>query len=275
MLPGVPRELRGLFADEVHPRLVRMSGGRSVVASRTLRTTGIAEAALAEQIEGSGIAVHGLAYLPGAEGVDLRVTVRGLASDDADRLLDADIAALRGVAGDRAYGEGDEDLAAVVLSHLRGRGLSLAVAESCTGGMLGARLTSVPGSSDVFRGGIIAYSDDVKVAALGVRPGTLEQWGAVSEAVAREMASGVCSRARAQVGISITGIAGPGGATPGKPVGMVWVAVRAGDAERAVSRVLPGNREEIRVRATQMALDCARKLLGEVSDTVGTRQTLS
>jgi nicotinamide-nucleotide amidase len=258
MLPGVPRELKGLFADEVRPRLELLAGRDAVVASRTLRTTGIAEATLAELILRSDLRVHSLAYLPGARGVDLRVTVRGLGRDAADRLLGEDIEKLRSLAGERAYGEEDMDLAEVVLQLARAGSITLAVAESCTGGMLGARLTAVPGSSQLFSGGVIAYADEAKRTLLGVKQATLEEWGAVSEATAQEMATGVRHRLGAGCGIAITGIAGPAGGSAEKPVGTVCVAIELEGNSRAVSHVLPGDRDEIRQRACQMALDLTR-----------------
>ncbi|MDQ6689038.1 MAG: nicotinamide-nucleotide amidohydrolase family protein, partial [Gemmatimonadota bacterium] len=136
------------------------------------------------------------------------------------------------------------------------------VAESCTGGMLGERLTSIPGSSDVFLGGIIAYHNDVKRNALGVNAEDIDRYGAVSEQVALQMAAGVRERMKAQVGVSITGIAGPGGGTAEKPVGLVWVAVHHADG-RARRFHVPGDRNEIRQRATQAALEMVRRALSK------------
>ena len=197
MLPGVPREMRGLFADELLPRLRASIGEDSrVVRSRTLRTTGISESQLAMMLgeHAEGFARVSLAYLPGHEGVDLRLTVRDTSPDEADRLLDNAAARLRPVLGRGLYGEGSTDLAAVVVDLCRSRGLHLAVAESCTGGMLGERLTAIPGSSDVVLGGVIAYSNAVKESLLGVRPETLLAHGAVSRETVHEMSSGVRAR---------------------------------------------------------------------------------
>jgi nicotinamide-nucleotide amidase len=152
------------------------------------------------------------------------------------------------------YGEGTADLAEVVLDACRARGFTIAVAESCTGGMLGARLTAIAGSSDVVTGGIIAYHNSVKIAQLGVREATLDAHGAVSEATVREMATGARLRLGTSIGIAITGIAGPGGGTEDKPVGTIWLAV---DVEGTVSakRIQTiGDRNEHRQRAAQGAL---------------------
>jgi nicotinamide-nucleotide amidase len=161
-----------------------------------------------------------------------------------------------------AYGEDDADLAAVVLEKCRSLGLKLAVAESCTGGMLGERITNIPGSSDVFLGGVIAYHNDIKKSELGVREEDLQRYGAVSEQVALQMASGIREKTGADVGVSVTGIAGPGGATPDKPVGLIWISVHTGEAKARRFHV-GGDRAEIRQRAAQAALEMVRRALSK------------
>lgn len=265
MLPGVPREMRGLFMDELFPRITSRAAsasGPSVVRSRTLRTTGIAESALADLLGPLARSVEGMgvAFLPGVEGVDLRLTVRGLSSAEADAQLDRGIMKLHAAAGRYVYGEGDTDLAAVVLDLCRAAGVHVAVAESCTGGMIGERLTAIAGSSDVFLGGVIAYDNAVKEDMLGVDRADLIRHGAVSEEVAVAMARGVRERLGAGVAIAVTGVAGPGGGTPEKPVGMVWVAL-AGVGETSRCLRLFGTREEVRQRAAQAALDMVRRAL--------------
>jgi nicotinamide-nucleotide amidase len=262
MLPGVPREMRGMLADELLPRLrERATGTPQVVASRTLRTIGIGESALADLLGplAKGPAGLPLAYLPSVEGTDLRLTTRGSSAADAARTLDAGAAELRAVLGDYVYGEEKADLAAVVLDLLRSNGLKIAVAESCTGGMLGARLTAIAGSSDVVVGGVIAYADEVKINQLGVSPETIRRYGAVSGETAREMAQGICKGLGAGVGVAITGIAGPGGGSAEKPVGTVCIAVSAGDAPRSVKVQMIGDRDEVRRRSAQAALNLVRR----------------
>ena len=264
MLPGVPREMRGMFAEELLPRIVARHGGAGhVIVSRTLRTVGIGESALADLLGplAKGPAGLPLAFLPGWEGVDLRLTSRGRDAATASRALDAGSSALAAIAGSHVYGEDQADLAAVVLALLRDRGMSFAVAESCTGGLLGARITAIPGSSTVMRGGIIAYSDEVKRSQLAVREETLTAHGAVSEQTANEMASGGRARLAADVCASITGIAGPDGGTADKPVGTVCIAVDVQGALRSATTSLIGDREEIRRRSTQAALNLVRKAL--------------
>ena len=266
LLPGVPREMRGLLVEEVLPRLVARQGREQrVVLSRTVRTTGIAESALAERVGPiePEIAPLTLAYLPSVEGVDLRVTAWGLAPEDADARLAAVVQRLTAAVGEHGYGQDDADLAAVVLDTLRKGRHRLGVAESCTGGMIAERVTNIPGASNSFIGGVVAYADVVKTAALKVSIETLEAHGAVSEETVRAMAEGAQRLFSSDCAIAVTGIAGPGGGTPDKPVGTVWLAARVDTAARAVKRVFPGDRDEIRRRAAQAALDLLRRLLAE------------
>ena len=270
MIPGVPREMRGMLAEEVLPLVMKLGGeAGTAVISGTLRTTGIAESAIAEMVgtnffgdPGSALGSLPLAYLPGAAGVDLRVTARGMSREQGEKLVATALTKLRDRVGPYVYGEGETDLAAVVLDNLRKRGLKLAVAESCTGGLLGERITNVPGSSDVFLGGVIAYHNDVKRAELGVSQPDLDRHGAVSEEVVTQMAAGVRGRLGADVSIAITGIAGPGGGTPDKPVGLVWIAVSVPET-RAKRFQLIGDRTEIRQRAAQAALEMLRRTLSK------------
>ena len=262
MLPGVPSEMRGLLAEEVLPRLVQRGSGE-VVRSRTVRTTGVAESALAERVGAieEDIAPLTLAYLPSTEGVDLRVTAWGLREEEAERRLEASAAVLRERAGADVYGAEGADLAGVVLDLLRARKARLVVAESCTGGLLGSRLTAVPGASDVFSGGVVAYDNVVKSGMLDVAPELLDRHGAVSEQVVSAMAQGAQRQFAVDAAIAITGIAGPTGGTAEKPVGTVWLAVRVGNESRALKRVFPGDRGEIRARAAQAALDLLRRTI--------------
>ena len=267
MLPGVPREMRGMLADELLPRIAqRMSAGGSttptVVRSRTLRTTGVAESALADQLGdlASGVDGLALAFLPGVDSVDLRLTSRGLSAEAADAALEAGTMKLRGAVGRYVFGEESADLAEIVLNGCRRRGVKISVAESCTGGLLGARLTAIPGSSDVFVGGVIAYDNSIKREWLEVSDSDLEEHGAVSEEVAVAMAKSVRARMRTDIGIGITGVAGPGGGTAAKPVGMVWVALDGIGSEARCLRLF-GTRDEVRQRAAQAALDMVRRAL--------------
>jgi nicotinamide-nucleotide amidase len=264
MLPGVPREMRGMLADTLMPLIAERVGDvRRVVRSRTLRSTGVAESRVAELVATlpDGVGDVELAYLPTIDGVDLRVTVRNLTPEVADARLEEAAMRLHSVLGDAIYGEGATDLAAVVLDLCRTRGVTIGMAESCTGGMLGERLTAIPGSSDVVRGGVIAYANEVKRALLGVDASVLEAHGAVSEPVARAMATGARKLLGVDAALAITGIAGPGGGTTEKPVGTVWIALDLGGNVESVLLRLWGDRTEIRQRSAQGALNLLRRAL--------------
>ena len=272
MLPGVPREMRGMLADTVLPTLRdRLPKDGPVIRSHTLRTANIAESALADRLGDLARGVNGLslAYLPGSDGVDLRLTSWDKDARTATSALRDAAAQVRAKVEPFVYGEGDDDLAAIMLAECAARDATIAVAESCTGGMLGMRLTAIPGSSRTFLGGIIAYANEVKTRELGVPADIIAQHGAVSEPVARAMATGVRLRFGSTIGLGITGIAGPDGGTPDKPVGTVWVGVDIGGEVHAVRAVLPGDRHEIRWRAAQLALDRLRKAFRQERDAEG------
>jgi nicotinamide-nucleotide amidase len=269
MLPGVPSEMRRLLEHEVLPRFAARSAG-GVVRSLLVRTSGIPESFLAErlgEIE-QKIAPLTLAYLPGLEGVDLRISAWNVGSEEADRRLRSAADEIRARAGSCVYGEGESDLAGLLLEQARAKNLKLAVAESCTGGLLGARLTEIPGSSDVFVGGIIAYDNRLKVELLDVSPALIAEHGAVSEPVARAMASGAAGRFGTDAALSVTGIAGPGGGTPSKPVGTVWLACSLNGAVEARRVLFTGSRHDIRARAAQAALFFLYRRLAPAHDPV-------
>ena len=255
MLPGVPGEMRKLLEFEVTPRLAARAGGM-VVRSLVVRTTAIPESTLAERMGDveREIAPLTLAYLPGTHGVDLRLTAWRMQPAEADRRLRdaADLVTSR--AGEHVYGEGDVDLAAVVLERARAAGLSLGAAESCTGGLVGGRLTDIPGSSDVFIGAVVCYANRLKTELLDVPASLVDAHGAVSEEVARAMAEGALRRLRVALTVAVTGIAGPGGGTSDKPVGTVWFAVASPARTESRRVVFLGSRREIRERAAQTAL---------------------
>ena len=263
LLPGVPHELRGLVEDAVVPWLRTRAGhGAQPILTHRIRTTGIAESVLAERIDDlvDGFAPITVAFLPAARGVDLRLTVRGLDAAEASARFAATEASIRERAGAYIYATGDDDLAAAMGRALIGRGLTLAVAESCTGGLLSSWLTDAAGSSAFFLAGYVTYSNEAK-QALGVDTSLIAEHGAVSEAVAGAMAEAAMRAARADAALAITGIAGPGGGTEAKPVGTVWIAAALHD--RTVVRLhrFRGDRAEIRARSAQAALFHLRELL--------------
>ena len=266
LLPGVPRELMGMAEDTLLPLLREYgAGGGEVIKSHTLRTTGVAESLLEDRLDRAVKDAErdlvSVAFLPGVDGVDLRLTARARDEVTAKELLAKSAAAFRHELGEAIYGEGGDDLARTLVAQCRAKQVTMAVAESCTGGGLGARITAIPGSSDVFLGGVIAYANDVKLRDLAVSPDTLDRHGAVSEEVVREMAIGARSRFGSGMALAITGVAGPGGGTEEKPVGLVWVCVALGDRVEPRKIQSWGDRQEIRYRAAQAAMDLARRLL--------------
>jgi nicotinamide-nucleotide amidase len=224
--PGVPSELQAMWRATAMPWLAQAGLAQGVFASRLLRFWGVGESNLAEQmadlLDGTNPTV---APYAGAGEVKLRLTARADSPAAADALLAPLEAEIRRRTGTLCYGVDDDSLASVVLAALRRRGESVAVAESCTGGGLGAALAAVPGASDVFVGGVIAYANSVKQALLGVPAALLEQHGAVSDPVAVAMAEGARRATGATWGIAVTGIAGPGGGSEAKPVGLVHIAI--------------------------------------------------
>lgn len=254
MLPGVPIEMRGLLTHAVLPRLAERTAGR-VIQSLVVRTTGVPESSLADRVSGVEDALPPLtlAYLPGLEGVDLRLTAWDMAPAVADSALQSAAGRLRAVLGDHAYGTGEDDLAAELLEACRARHRTVSVAESCTGGMIGARMTAVPGSSDVFAGGAVVYSNSLK-SQLGVPQRILDAHGAVSEETVRAMALATRERFGTDFAVAVSGIAGPGGGSEEKPVGTVWFGFAGPAGVEAERNVFPGTRHEVRARAVQFAL---------------------
>ena len=232
--PGVPSEMEAMWRATAEPWLRATGLAEGVFASRMLRFWGVSESALAEQMADLLEAENPtLAPYAGAGEVKLRLTARASSDPEAQALLAPLEAEIRSRTGTACFGADDDTLASVVLELLRRRGETLAVAESCTGGGLGAELAAVPGASDVFRGGVIAYANAVKQELLGVPAALLDSHGAVSDPVALAMAEGARRVTGASWAIAVTGIAGPGGGTVEKPVGLVHIAVAGPDGSRS------------------------------------------
>lgn len=261
IMPGVPREMKTIFEQEVMPRLREQKGLRAI-RHRTLLTTGIGESNLQEKI-GDLSEVLGptlrLAYLPSTKGVRLRLTAMGHDSDAVDASLDRLEARLRKRADRYIYGTGYDSLEAVLGRLLTERGLTVAVAESCTGGHVLNRLTDIPGSSAYVVGGVIAYANTVKEHQLGVSSQAIEEEGAVSETVVLQMAEGVRTYLEADIGLATTGIAGPSGGTPEKPVGTVWIAYADADGSTAMLLRLTHDREMNKELSSTGVLELARR----------------
>jgi len=267
LLPGPPREMKGLFADGVEPLLRETFGGVLLpVHHRTIHTTGIPESLLARKMEDilpEDLGPLSIAYLPDRRGVRLRFTAQGMSSAESRDLFDEMEKRLDDLLEPYRYRSETGDLAEAVARALRATDRTLAVAESCTGGLLAKRITDVPGSSEFFQGGVVAYSNEVKIRELGVSAELLERDGAVSRGVAEEMARAVAERFETEAGVGVTGIAGPGGGTEEKPVGTVWYAVRLADRVESRHSRFPGDRESIRERAAQAALNLLLRMVEE------------
>ena len=257
VMPGPPREMQPMLRDHVIPLLTRKFELQSVIATRVLRTAGISESEVDARIAdlfrtGVNPSIAVLAHLG---EVDVKLTAKAKSREAAHALIDQLEPEIRKHLGDHIFSSNGASLAEAMGNALRARGWTVATAESCTGGLLGGMITSVPGSSDYFRGGVIAYADEAKTKLLEVPPALIERYGSVSEEVAAAMAVGAKEALNSTIALSITGIAGPGGGTKEKPVGLVYVALANGDGRIDVKRMqLPGDREAVRHRAVINAL---------------------
>ena len=261
VLPGVPREMKPMLEEQIIPWLEKNRGTNEVYLSHVFQTFGISESALDELVAGCVSAEEGrIAFRAAFPQISVRLTVHGAPEVAPARLAEL-VARLRERIGTYAYGEGETTMEATVGALLKQRKLTLGLAESCTGGLVGNRLTNVPGSSAYLRGGIIAYSNEVKEQRLGVRSETLQQHGAVSEQTAAEMAAGARGVLAADLGLSITGIAGPDGGTPDKPVGTVCFGLASADKVYTRRYQLWGTRDWVKLLSSQVALDWVRRYL--------------
>jgi len=255
-VPGVPYEMRLMMSEHVLPDLLRRAGQQGAIVSRTLKTWGTSESGLAEMIADRVDAQTNptIAFLArGIEGLSVRLTAKAETPEEAWALIEPEERALRAVLGDLVFGVDDETMESVVLDLLRKRGMTLGVAESLTGGLVAARLVNTAGTSDVLRGGIVAYVTDLKRSVLGV-----EAERVVSEECAREMASAARRVLGADVGIAVTGVAGPE-EQEGQPAGTVFFGLAVGDTPaEAVGTRLPGQREMVRQFATISLLNLLR-----------------
>jgi nicotinamide-nucleotide amidase len=263
-VPGVPREMEGMLERVVLPDLAARAGEGRAIVSRTLRTVGVGESRLAERLtplwEEAGSGEVTLAYLASPGEVRVRLTAVGATRSEALAEIDPVEARVREELGDIVYGTDDETLEALVGRLLRERDLSLATAESLTGGLLGGRITGISGASDSYLGGVIAYATDAKASQLGVDPDLLAAEGPVSEPVAAAMAAGARNTFGADLGLAVTGVAGPTEQS-GRRVGTLCLGVAdaAGTATRTLTA--PGDRAQVRLWTCSVALDLLRRRL--------------
>ncbi len=262
VMPGVPYEMKAMIERYVIPYFQERTG-RSVIRHRTLKTTGIPESFLFQQLGNLDALLDGarLAFLPGPTGVRLRISVRESNSASAERKIQEVEDRIRAKAEKYIYGVDDEELEEIIGRMLTERKRTIAVAESFTGGLVADRITNVSGSSNYFERGVVAYSDKSKVEVLKVPEALIEKHGAVSSEVARAMAEGVRQIANTDIGLSTTGIAGPAGGTPEKPVGLAWIGFADRNETLAIKFNLGDDRRRVKERAAQAALELVRRRL--------------
>lgn len=263
-MPGVPYEMRYLIDHEVIPRLQQIETNQPKLRSITILTAGAGESVIAEQIaevEDELPPTMSLAYLPNLGTVRLRLSIRGEDEEQMQLELRKYQLKIEQIVGNLVYGHGQKSLGEAIGELLNENGLTLGTVESCSGGQVAQMLTSIPGASSYFHGGIVAYDNRIKQELLGVKKETLQAFGAVSEATAREMVAGGLSKLKTDLVVATTGIAGPGGGTAEKPVGTIWIAV--GDKNRTVTHLLrAGKDRERNITYTALqALNLVRRFL--------------
>lgn len=262
VLPGVPREMQAMYSEVLKPELEERFGGKSSIARRVLRTCGMSESAVNQAIQDILKRDEPVVGLTAKEtGVDIRIIAREATVERSQALVARTEAAIREKLGDSVYSVDGVELEEVVGALLKQRTLTLSVAESCTGGLIGARITNIAGSSEYFDRAAVVYSYQAKTEMLGIPRDLIERHGAVSSEVAVAMAQGIRQNARTDLGLAVTGIAGPGGGTETKPVGLVYIALAFAQGIKTSEHRFLGDREQVRFRTSQMALDMVRRHL--------------
>ena len=263
-MPGVPMEMKAMMSDFIIPYLqAEYQLDEEVIQSRVIKTCGIGESSLEDKIDDilRKQTNPTIAPLASQGEVKIRLTAKANTEEEAQKLIAAQEEELKERIGDYIYGYDDDSLEEVIANLLWEQELTVATAESCTGGLIGDRLTKVPGSSRYFDRGVISYSNQAKIDLLGVNKATLERYGAVSEETAREMARGIRDKAKVDIGLATTGIAGPGGGTEEKPVGLVYLALAREDEVEVYKRIFKGHRRRVKYLTSQIILNLLRKSL--------------
>ena len=262
-LPGPPSEMKDMFERSLKPFLERKFGFKHVIVSKVLNTCGIGESLLETKIKDLILSQSNptLALLIRPTGVIIRITAKAETKEIAETMIAKVEEKICARVGEYIYAVDNEDLVAVVAKTLKDKNLTIACAESCTGGLLASRLTSISGSSSYIKGSIVTYSNEAKMKFLDVDENTLKEKGAVSKEVATQMAEGVKKAIGSDIGIGITGIAGPTGGTDKKPVGLVYIAIAGKCGTIVKENIFSGDRENVRYRSTQQALEMVRQYL--------------
>jgi nicotinamide-nucleotide amidase len=262
VLPGVPAEMQAMFRESLRPALEEHFGGKAVIRRKVLHTCGLSESKVNELIQDILKQKRPAVGLSAREtGVDIRIVAHEGSGARSRSTMERTEAEVRKMLGDAIYGVDGQEMEEVVGALLTQRKRTLAVAESCTGGLIGGRITNIAGSSAYFERGVVVYSNAAKTELLGVPADLIERHGAVSREVAKAMAQGMRERAKTDLGLSVTGIAGPSGGTPEKPVGLVYIALATVDGVTVSENRFLGTRTQVRQRSAQMALDMVRRYL--------------
>lgn len=261
MLPGPPKEMMPMFDEQIFPYLKVKS--KHIIKSKTLRIVGVGESKVQELLQNIFDEQINPTVAPYAKDgeVHLRITAKVEKEDEAGALLSEMERRIADILGDNIYGYDDESLEYIVYKLLKAKNMTVAFAESCTGGMISGRITNVPGVSAVFMDSIVTYSNEAKMKFLDVKESTLKQFGAVSGETAVEMAEGIRRVSGTDFGVSVTGVAGPDGGTKEKPVGLFYIGIASGDKVEAHRFLFPSSREKVRWNATTRALDLLRREL--------------
>lgn len=261
-LPGPPRELQPMFEKHATPLLKKISGAQFITKSRTIKITGLSEPKVNKKVSSilklKPPVTVGI-YVKLGE-VKLKITTKATSEKNALKLIAPIERKIRNRLGSRIFGADDQTLEGVIGELLTRHKKTLAIAESCTGGLIASRITDAPGSSKYFKAGIVAYGNSIKINFLGVSAGALKKYGAVSRQIAIKMAQGIRKLADTDIGLAVTGIAGPSGAVKNKPVGLVYIAISTSDKTICKNFHFLGGRSAIKLLASQAALDILRKL---------------
>ena len=262
VLPGVPAEMQAMFLEGLRPALEEHFGGKAVIRRKVLHTCGLSESKVNELIQDILKQKRPAMGLTARDtGVDIRIVAHEGSGARSRSTMERIEAEVRKKLGDAIYGVDGQDMEEVVGALLTQRKRTLAVAESCTGGLISGRITNIAGSSAYFERGVVVYSNAAKTELLGVPADLIERYGAVSREVAKAMAQGMRERAKTDLGLAVTGIAGPSGGTPEKPVGLVYIALATIDGVTVSEDRFLGTRSQVRQRTAQMAMDMVRRYL--------------
>ncbi len=262
VLPGVPSEMEAMFSEGLRPVLEERFGNRSFIRRRILRTVGLSESAVNQTLQDILKQEPRIAGLTAKEtGVDIRIVLRESSAERSQAIIQKIEKLVRERLGDAVYGVDGQEMAEVVGALLKQRRLRLAVAESCTGGMIGSRITEIAGSSEYFDRAAVVYSNEAKTSMLGVPKELIEKHGAVSSEVAAAMAQGIRQTAKTDIGLAATGLAGPGNESKEKPAGLVYIGLATAEGVKTNEFRFLGTRAQIRLKTSQLALDMVRRHL--------------